>query len=310
MIYLLYGEDTYRSRKKLNEIIEEYRKKSGPYFDFERIDAESETFSKLRNTIGAGSLFSSKKMIVVENFLSSDDCLAFLKEQSAGLKENKDLFLVIWEGKLDPKTEKQISKTEDFFTKSQEFKLLGGWALEEWIYNASHERNITLLPEEHLHLLALGGNLWAITNELDKIMLIKAPLAQNKKNIFLPEKERTIFDVGDTFFSSPQTAARNLFHIFYKGGDEFNIFSYLVNHLRTLYVVKTCSEQKKQIPAELHIHPFVVKKASLVTEGLGLGELESFFNKFLEEDLSIKIGISKPKEALLRILFRQKYKST
>lgn len=304
MIYLLYGEDTHRSRKKLNEIIEEYRKKSGPYFDFERIDAESEPLSNLRNKIGAGSLFSSKKMIVVENILKSDEGLVFLKEQKTGLKDNKDLFLVIWEGKLDPKIEKQILKTKGLFTKSQEFKFLAGKALEEWIYNAARERNITMLPEERLRLLALGADLWATTNELDKIMLTRAPFSQNKKNIFIPEKGRTIFDVGDTFFSSPQTAARNLFHIFYKGVDEFNLFSYLVNHLRTLYVVKTCFEQKKQIPAEHQIHPFVAKKALTAGEKLGRRELESLFKRFLEEDLNIKIGASKPREALLRILFK------
>ena len=44
MIYSLYGPDTYRSRQKLKQIIEEFQKKSGGHLSLEKFDAEKDDF--------------------------------------------------------------------------------------------------------------------------------------------------------------------------------------------------------------------------------------------------------------------------
>ena len=56
------------------------------------------------------------------------------------------------------------------------------------------------------------------------------------------------------------------------------------------------------VPAHHHLHPFVIKKALGLARGLSKEKLSSLPGRFFEEDFKIKVGLSQPKESLLRIL--------
>ena len=67
MIFFLYGQDVYRSRAKLREIIEHYKKarKSGlnlKVFDFKKAD-----FQDFKDVIRSVSMFNEKKLIILKN---------------------------------------------------------------------------------------------------------------------------------------------------------------------------------------------------------------------------------------------------
>lgn len=118
--------------------------------------------------------------------------------------------------------------------------------------------------------------------------------------------ELAIFSLGDTFFISPREGLRRLTELLYHGHEEQNIFSYLVNHGRTLLTVKHYAEHKKTVPESHGIHPFVVKKAMSLTRFLPPGRMERALKLFFEEDRKIKTGLSRPKDSLLNILLNTK----
>ena len=73
MTIFLYGQDTYRSRKKLNEIIANYKKvhKSGLnliYFEGKDLD-----FEGVLSEIQQASIIVGKKMLVLKNVFSNAD---------------------------------------------------------------------------------------------------------------------------------------------------------------------------------------------------------------------------------------------
>ena len=75
MIYLLYGEDTFRSRKKLAEIIEQYRAKMGSDLNVRRVDAEEEDLAVvLGGVLEAGSLFVQKKLVPFREIIIRFEC--------------------------------------------------------------------------------------------------------------------------------------------------------------------------------------------------------------------------------------------
>src|SRR3989338_3466909 len=108
MIYILYGPDTYRSRRKLNEIISEYREKIGSAFDLHRLDADEDDLSGLKTLLGTQSLFSPKKLVIVENALASADKLETLKNVFASFKNSPDTVMVLWDRGLDENTKKRL----------------------------------------------------------------------------------------------------------------------------------------------------------------------------------------------------------
>ncbi len=71
MIIFLYGQDNYRSRQKLNEIVERYKKirKSGlnlKYFNEENID-----WRQIKNEIRTIPMFNERKLIILTNVFSN-----------------------------------------------------------------------------------------------------------------------------------------------------------------------------------------------------------------------------------------------
>lgn len=122
MVYLLYGSDTQKSRQKLNEIIEEYRKKSGSGLGLYHFDAEETEPERVKETLEAGSLFSSKKLIVIKYFFESKwDRSKFYKVLD-GVKDNPDNIVILWDREVP---EKEIKAIAPYCKKIQEFNLSG-----------------------------------------------------------------------------------------------------------------------------------------------------------------------------------------
>ncbi len=239
MIYLLYGPDTVRSRQKLNEIIDEFRKRNGTYLNYYNFDAEEEDLGKIKGALETPSLFSPKKLVVVKYFSTSFQKDEFYKILEK-VKDDLQTTILLWERGLDAE---EIEKINRFCKKIQEFK------------------------------------------ETKKIL-----------------PETSIFQLGDTFFSSRREGLRNLLNLLHQGHEDFNLFSYLVNHGRILCLIKSYEDQKKNVPGHHKIHPYVIKKAAGIVRTLSLGQLHSALRNFFEEDVKIKTGASKAKESLMRML--------
>lgn len=296
MIYLLYGEDTYRSRRKLREIAQEYRKKTAGVLDFHKIDAEENDLSALKYAYESSSLFSKKKLIIVENVFS-DSCDADLLMKSViGLKDSKDVIIILWGNEPPPAA--KIKSIGRCASKTQEFKNLSGSRLTSWTLEEAKNRGLKLFPARLAYLARFGNDLWALSNELDKLAAdSELGLGGNKT---FPEKK--IFDLGDVFFTSKRAALHNLLQLIYQGEDEFGIFAYLANHSRVLLTVKTYAQERQPLPPTSGIHPFVAKKAAVTARDSSIKKLERWHEKFFEEDLKIKTGQTTPREALLNIL--------
>lgn len=296
MIYILFGEDTYRSRHKLKEIIEEYRKKAGPDFNLEKLDAEESDLTSLKNIIQGGSLFSPKKLVIVEGAFSSTGNFSRLFEAACRAGKFKDTFLILWDRGLLAEGFKKLEEVRPLTDKVQEFKPLSGRVLQGWMEEEAKKRGVKLSPAHLAQLAAFGPNLWAVANELDKISV------NEESNVKYPISNISIFHLGDTFFTKRGEALYNLLQLLYQGHEDFSLFSFLVNHGRTLLIVKSYLDKGMSVPAHHHLHPFVIKKASALARGLSQEKFQTLPGKFFEEDFRIKVGLSQPRESLLRIL--------
>src|SRR5688500_12345506 len=81
MIYFLYGEDSYRSRQKLDEMIVHYKEVRKSGLNLIYLDAASIDFSDFYNNFKISSMFDEKKLIILKNvFLSKKFQEDFAKE--------------------------------------------------------------------------------------------------------------------------------------------------------------------------------------------------------------------------------------
>mgnify|MGYP001568751257 CR=1 FL=1 len=298
MIYLIFGQDTYRSRKKLREIISGYREKNAGDFDFHRLDAEDPSTSSgyniesLKGITGSQSLFSAKKLVVIENIFKCQN-LDIFKSTIEPYKNSKETVIVLWDKEA---TKGQAAILEKISDKSQEYKLLAGAALAKWIREEAARKGVKLFPAHLAYLQKFGGDLWAVSGELDKILAGGETLVQEI------EVEKNVFGLGDAFFTSRRTALADLLQLIHQGEDAHRIFAYLAGISRHALVLKDIQEKSGQLPGGYPIHPFVAKKLGALLKNIPAEKLKARFMKFFEEDWKIKTGLTGPEEAIEKII--------
>ena len=198
MILFLYGQDTYRSRQKLNEIIEHYRKihKSGlnlRYFDLKTADYQS-----FKEEIQSAPMFKEKKLIVLKNAINNENFKTNFLKDSKRFIDSKDIIL-FYEDYNPPTTSEmpsrrvaggsesrlrrapgEISEKDELFKflkkygKSQEFEPLKGAKLKNWVEKEFEKQGAKATPRASEKLIDfIGNNLWQFSNEIKKLVAYK-----------------------------------------------------------------------------------------------------------------------------------------
>jgi DNA polymerase III delta subunit len=180
MIIYLYGPDSYRRQKKINEYIERYKTKytgiaSNFYLD------KNEDWDKFKDFCKTQSLFEVSKLGLVYNFseLDKKDIKVFKILIKDNLK-NKDLTLILNQEKKPTKEFSFLLKEPVVF---HSFDFLKGDALKKFLDIEIDKRKIKMDNEsKELILLASSQNIWGLIMELDKLALLnKAEI--NKKTL-------------------------------------------------------------------------------------------------------------------------------
>lgn len=307
MNYLLYGPDTYRSRRKLREIIDTYHEKAGTAFNLHRFDAEEDDLAHLQAVVGGQSLFASKKLIVIERPFVSARQFGFVRDMLKNLGKSSETLVVLWEGVVGGDAKKMFAAVEPFIQKIQVFGTLQGEKLMRWLRQEISTRGFDFSPAEISRLAATAGDdLWALHNEIEKMAVASTrpvprdPYLETRDTRY--GKDVTVFQLGDTFFSNARTALGYLLSLLAQGEDEMRVFAYLTGHARTLLLAKSYLDERRPVSPAHKIHPFVVKKASRQVGTLSQSQLVRRLSVFLDEDAKIKTGLVRPEESLVRMI--------
>ena len=172
MFIFLYGSDIYRSRQKLNEIINHYQETNKKGLNLKYFEKENLNFQNFIDEIQQVSIFKEKKLLILKNvFCNKEFKESFLKE--AKKLASLDNIILFYE-------EKEVLEKDPLFVflkreaKSQEFKLLDRQRLESWIkkeffiYEAKIDQGAV-----HLLIDFIGNNLWQLSNEIKKLASYK-----------------------------------------------------------------------------------------------------------------------------------------
>jgi len=304
MIIFLYGQDTYRSRRKLNEIIEHYKKihKSGlnlKYFDDKKLD-----FQDFENEIQSASMFDEKKLIILENATKNK---SFKNEFLASSKKfaNSDNIIIFYEGE-------EISRNDPLFKflkksgQSQEFQLLEGQRLKNWVKREIKNHKVSINPKALDQLINYtGNNLWQLANELSKLANFKKQQKIELDDVELlvkPEIETDIFETIEAIALKNRKKALLLIYNHLKKGDSPLYLLSMINfQFRNLLIIKDLIEKHYPYSSILKIsklHPFVLKKGWYLANKFTLPELKKIYQKIFQVDLAIKTGKINPEIAL------------
>jgi len=167
MIILLYGPDIYRSKQKLKEIVEQYKKTQKNGLSFQIIDLKEESFNKFFESEQSLSLFSKKKFLVLKNAFANQEFKDKFIKNKEKLLRSDDIILFYEEGEILAK-DKLFSILEKK-AKAQEFEILKGAKLHNWVKKEFEKCGFLVSPQIIGALIfAVGSDTWQLANEIQK----------------------------------------------------------------------------------------------------------------------------------------------
>ena len=302
MIYFLHGLDTYSSRAKLREIIAAFQARNGGV-GFIRIDAV-ESPSAIFSAGRTASLFSTKELIVIERASAASAAVAaHIGHELPRWAEDQNVTVIFWEEKSEKKKASVASKIQATAAKSQEFKPLAPAVLARWLDSETVARGIRLSAEEKRLLLAgHGGDLWALSNELDKV----------RDGWSLHSSDRTaleIWDLTGAFLRHRRSAFLPFIRLADMGFDPLYLLASLGGALRTAVIIWKGIQSSRLKSIASRLHPFVVRKNMEMAKCFDAASLRRGFTEIVRADTELKTGRLPSPLPLLKLLLKREPKT-
>lgn len=305
MLIFLYGPDTYRSKRKLSEIIEEYKKVHRNGLTLVFFEGGDLKLASLKEAIRQTSIFDEKKLLIISNVSANQDFKEKFLKNSEFFESLKDTVLFYEEDEIPAK--------DKFFAflknkaKTQKFQLLQGENLKKWVKQELAGFKTEISSEALTKLVdSVGSDLWQLSNEINKLVSFREKEKKvNLEDVELlvkPKIETAIFKTIDAIAQKDRKQALLLIHRHLKKGDSPLYLLSMINfQFRNLLAVKDLMERRQPYGAILKavkLHPFVVKKSYYQAQKFSLAELKKIYRKIFQADLDIKTGKVNPETAL------------
>lgn len=307
MILFLYGEDTFRSRRYVDQSIEKFKRERDPQgYNVIKLDAEKIEPSRIFAEIASAPFLAAKRMIVVDNILSVSDkeFLAALQEklQASRIPESNVVIFIQTETPSKTKEAKalfEVLKKEPF---AQEFAAPTPDKLQAWIKKELADRQIAIAPDAAAYLAQhSGGDVWFLNGVLAQVAAYAAgrTIVLADAKLFMGEKlDGTVFTMIEAFVAGRREfGIRLLYELRQQGQDDFQIFNLLVWQFRSLLSIADLVEREPGVPADViagrtGLHPFVVKKSLGVVQRYNVATLRKLYEELHAIDFKTKTGLA------------------
>ena len=295
---LLYGEDSYSSRQKLNNIIDKFKKKDPSNMNLIFLDGASLELSQVKQNILAAPFMGDKRLVVIENLLSQkkenlkEEILELFKK---GLPESS-VVVFLEEKEFDKR--KKLAKYVLKNSQTEEFKYLLGGRLNNWIRKEVEVRGGAMANSAVDKLAScVGSDLWQMSNEIDKLIVYKKNTEIIDSDIDLLVKAKldtNIFNFIDAIGAKDKGRALNLLHDQLESGENIQYLLSMLNYqFRNLLTIKDLTENgfnQNNMSKEVKMHPYVIKKTIQQSSQYNLESLKIIYQKLLDLDAAIKTG--------------------
>ncbi len=296
MIYFLFGEDSYRAKQKLDEIVAHYKEVHKSGLNLVYIDAKEKDFKDVLENFKVVSMFAEKKLIILKNVFADKKFQEDLLEGVGVLKDSKDI-VVIFE-KESPDQRSKLFKKLLKEAKCQEFKFLQGASLKKWVLQEFGKNKSKISYDAEDMFLAFAGNdLWQIENEIKKLSNYRKNETVKREDIALlmrPKIENDIFKTIDALAQKNKNQALHLMHKHLENGDNaLYLLSMIAYQFRNLLIIKELMEKRipyNAVAKQSGLHPFVVKKTSYLCAQFSFEDLKKIYQKIFQVDSDIKTG--------------------
>ncbi|MDI3496255.1 MAG: polymerase subunit delta [Patescibacteria group bacterium] len=317
MLIFLYGEDTFRLHRFLQETKNRFNKEVANASDsLDILDGQTINLSTIIEKINTGSLFARKRLLIINNLFFNKKPSIFkeILNYLPKIEKRDDLVIIfkeheVLEKNLNPEAKKLFNflKKQKF---SQEFKTLSPAGLNNFIKKEAefYNKKINQAACDAL-IKQTNGDLWLISQNIKKAALAtkKELLDLDTISFYLIDQfKEDIFALTDAISNkNPALALKILEEQFAAEISTEYLIVMLARQFKILIRIKSALAEglkANEIAQTLKIHPFVVKKGIPQANNFSTEQLKSYFNKIIEFDKKNKTGEGEIKSELLLLI--------
>ena len=246
------------------------------------------TPGELSDILGAQSLFSTKRTIVIDELSANKAGWEHLTELANELASDPDLTLIIIENKPDGRS-KLIKQAKQ-----------AGWLEDYPLPKDAHQATTYLEAEAQQLQLQLqpgvarmivdrvGLDTWAGHMALEKLASASATIsAELVEKYIAPSLEVNVFKVVDELFAGRALAVAELIDEMDRtSANAYQFFGLISGQISNLLMIKILG--KTVATTELKLHPFVAGKLANVANQLSLPTIKQMVSILAQTDLQLK----------------------
>jgi DNA polymerase-3 subunit delta len=320
MLYILYGQDDFSLNQAVEKIKADLGDREMVATNTTSLEGQHLTLSELRNKCDAAPFLSSHRLIIVDGLLGRFEVKQSRPRSGRGKSGNglgeweglasyigqmpETTVLMLVDGEM--KGQNPLLKKLSSLAEVRTFPLLRGRDLKAWIQQRVREEggDINL---QAVNLLAelIGGDLWAMNGEIQKLLLYsqERPISEDDvRQLVSHVQEANIFALVDAVAEGRTEIAQRVLHRLYDDGVAPTYI--LVMITRQFRLIAQAKDLRKGL-SRLQVQDRLGLKSSYsLDKTLSQAKLYDFegvkraYDKLLETDLAIKTGKYSDKLAL------------
>ena len=313
-MYILLGQDDYSLGESLEEIKRGIGDQSLLAANTTTLDGQQMTLDQLRTVCETLPFLAERRLVIVNGLLECFEPRGRSSRQQktahATNHQNEHKSLATYISKLPDSTilvlvSGRIASKNPLLSqlsakaKVKSFPLLRGARLRQWIQKHVVEEGGTISPQA-IGLLAelVGGNLWIMANEINKLTLFTSGRRIEEgdvKMVVSYAQQASVFAMVDAILEfKVRLAEQSLHQLLQRGASSAYLLVMLSRQVRMIVRVKGLRNQRKpetEIRNKLGLTAeFVWRKTMEQANRYPLGRIKEVYHKLLEADLSIKTG--------------------
>lgn len=300
MFHLFHGQDSYSQRETLAALLAKEGDPDMLSLNTTRLDGKV-SFGELQAACDAMPFLARVRVVLVQDLFSSMPDKTFVEKLEGYLPNLPTTTrLIFLESQTLPDNHRIVRLARDNkLGYVKKFELPKGDELERWVREHVAERGGRITPQAAGLLAAnVGGDLGALTNEIEKLVLYKgsdALIDTDDVALLSPyAAEGNIFELVDALGNRQGARAAELFQQkINEGADPFYLFSMFIRQFRLLLQARAlldAGERPAGIAEQLKQRPFVAEKLARQARNFTLPQLEAIYRRLLAIDVETKTG--------------------
>ena len=326
MLHILIGEDDYSLRQALGEIKKSIGDPASLMPNTTVLEGGKVTPEQLRSACETVPFLAEKRLVIVEGLLERFGLKGRPRKkksprQNGQVEDYRPMVesiknlppfteVVIIGGDIKPANPMLLELSA--LAKVRKFPLLKRDDILRWIKQRVALHTKSAISEKAADLMArlVGNDLWAMANEIDKLVLFTGGRAIEEadvREVVSHAQEAGIFGMIDAIMESRLSVAQELLQqLFIQGMAPAQILVMLARQVRIIFQVREMRDRgmaRNVIQTKLGLtQEFVLRKAWEQADKYSPARLIEVYHKLLEADIAIKTGKFNTPDLVLDIL--------